>query len=196
MAPSGTPPPHVTSSSRPGTTRTALLGVAIGLAAFATVAAFGAGAYLLIRSREAPRAHEAPPTPALPPVLVSAPPAAATAAPTSRAMIHLHSVVPRAGVRYRIDGVALDPAVTSIARPAPGTVLLLEAEADGYMRELIRVDDGAPDILDVRLVEQTLARGAQAQPASPPTAGSGSAARADREKKRRPIQPDIPENPF
>jgi len=64
------------------------------------------------------------------------------------------------------------------------------------MRELIRVDASSPDIVDVILVEQALAHGAQSKPAPLPAPPSGQPPRLDRDKKKRPIKPDIPENPF
>lgn len=192
-----THPPPVMSSRAPGahTTRTALAGIAVGLAVFGVIAAVGLGGYWMLGAKA--RRSEAPVPDVLPAGAAAAPSQAASSpapqkpAPTTEnATIQLEFVEPKAGVSLLLDGQPLKGEKPKISRPKPGSVKLLVVSADGYKQDTIRIDENTPDQLDLMLVRLAQARTEQ-RPSQPAATGS-----AKPKEPAKPLKVDIPDNPF
>lgn len=191
--------PSSGSPSRPQQSNiaaTALIGIAVGLGAFFALAvALGVGWYVL---RGRPRFVPPLPSAAEPTTAASALQPTASSTLDKLSTIRLRAVTPHDGQSYELDGIALPGGTSSIDRPKPGRVRLLTARAAGYTKQDLRIDEQTPEVLDVILEEapvSALTASASARPATEhPAAALSEGAKTERKKK--PIKPDIPENPF
>jgi serine/threonine-protein kinase len=191
-----THPPPVMSSRAPGahTTRTALAGIAVGLAVFGVIAAVGLGGYWMLGSRA--RRAEAPPPDVIGVGAAAAPtPTPSASAPekptatTTNDSIIVEFVEPKTGVTLLLDGQPLKGEKPKISRPKPGGVKLLIVSADGFKQDTIRIDENTPDQLDLMLVR--LAPQKTEKPSQPAAATS-----AKPKEPAKPLKVDIPDNPF
>jgi serine/threonine protein kinase len=191
-----THPPPVMSSRAPGahTTRTALAGIAVGLAVFGVIAAVGLGGYWMLGAKA--RRSQAPPADVLPVGAARAPSPQASATTTEKPpptttneSIKVEFVEPKSGVALLLDGQPLKGEKPTILRPKLGAVKLLVVSADGYKQDTIRIDENTPDQLDLMLVRLAQAK-AEQKPSQP------AAAQSAKSKEAKPLKVDIPDNPF
>lgn len=113
------------------------------------------------------------------------------APPSAASLIQIVFVEPKAGVTLRLDGQPVKGEKPTILRPKPGGVKLLIVTADGYKQDTLRIDENTPDQLDLMLVRL------QAR-AEPPQKSKSKESKESKESKDgpKPLQVDIPDNPF
>lgn len=200
-APTFTPPPQVGAARGSSAASSALLGVGVGLGVFGVVVV-GVAGWLMWHARQhppapvatQPAATQTAPAARRPMPTAIARASSAAAVPSASTNIQLHEVTPNSGVNFRLDGKPLTPGKLVIPRPATGHVSKLIAEAKGYKRSVLSIDQSTPAVLDVTLAKEPAPAPAPRRVVHRPVEIRRSAPKPPASKPA--MRPDIPANPF